>query len=252
MKRIACFGLLVVVLGLVTSACASSTQSGSSPTPASTATRAPSASPNADAPSEDVVRQAAEIVGGGDQPGYTVAVLDGWGVHGGFVIKYASAGPGPVLGISVWDVGRVFRDPCRWHGQAYDPGPGVNDLVKALVAQPMRNATKPNDVTLAGYQGRYLELSVPADQKSSTWTDFDACDVDAEGHRDFQGWLGRKGGNRYEQVPGQVDRLWVLDVAGRRLVVDATYSPDIQQGDRRELQRVVQSIRFEKGGGGTQ
>ena len=53
-------------------------------------------------------------MGGGDQPGYTVAVLDGWGVHGGFVIKYASAGPGPVLGISVWDVGRVFRDPCRW------------------------------------------------------------------------------------------------------------------------------------------
>ena len=46
MRRIACFGLLVVVLGLVTSACASSTQSGSSPTPASTATRAPSASPN--------------------------------------------------------------------------------------------------------------------------------------------------------------------------------------------------------------
>jgi hypothetical protein len=41
-------------------------------------------------------------------------------------------------------------------------------------------------------------------------------------------------GNRYEQVSGQVDRLWVLDVNGERLVVDATYSPDTIQADRNE------------------
>lgn len=50
--------------------------------------------------------------------------------------------------------------------------------------------------------------------------------------------------NRYEQVPGQVDRLWVLDVHGQRLVVDTTYSPDTTHADRDELGHVVESLRF--------
>jgi hypothetical protein len=156
------------------------------------------------------------VMGTGTYPGYTVIVpAAGWydvaGHH--FVIKYPTVG-GPVLGLSVWDVGQVFRDPCHWQGQGFDPGPSVSALVEALVAQPMRNATRPTDVTLAGYKGQYLKLSVPADLKSSTWTNFDACDVDEDGSHDFQGWLGNGMGNRYEQVPGQVDRLWVLDVKG--------------------------------------
>ena len=147
--------------------------------------------------------------------------------------------------MGVWDVGQVFRDPCHWQGQGFDPGPSVSALVAALVAQRMRNATRPTDVTLAGYQGKYLEWSVPATIESSALSEFDACDVEPDGqHHDFQGWLGNGMGNRYEQVPGQVDRLWVLDVNGQRLVVDATYSPDTTQADRDELARVVESLRF--------
>jgi hypothetical protein len=185
-------------------------------------------------------------MGTGTYPGYTVAVPDGWYDGGGrFVIKYPTNDvPAPVLGLGVWDVGQVFRDPCHWQGQEFDPGPGVDELVAALVAQPKRNATKPIDVKLAGYSGRYLEWSVPADLKSSTWTDFDDCDVDSDGHHDFNSWLGNGMGNRYQQVPGQVDRLWVLDVAGQRLVVDATYSPDTNPADRDELEEMVESLRF--------
>jgi hypothetical protein len=110
----------------------------------------------------------------------------------------------------------------------------------------MRNASRPTAVTLAGYSGQYLEWSVPADLKSSTWTDFDACDVDPSDvvHRNFNSWLGNGMGNRYQQVPGQVDRLWVLDVNGQRLVIDGTYSADTVQADRDELESVVASIRF--------
>jgi hypothetical protein len=138
----------------------------------------------------------------------------------------------------------VFRDPCHGKGQAFDPGPSVGALVAALVAQPMRNATKPTDVILAGYKGQYLELSVPVDLKSTTWASFDDCDAQEDGARDFQGWLGNGKGNRYEQVPAQVDRLWVLDVKGQRLVVDATYSPDTTTADRAELASIVASLRF--------
>jgi hypothetical protein len=108
----------------------------------------------------------------------------------------------------------------------------------------MRRPT-PTDVTLAGYAGKYLEWSVPADPKSSSWTSFDACDLDSDGvHRDFVSWLGNGTGDRYEEVSGQVDQLGVLDVNGKRLVVDSTYSPDTSQGDREELEAAVDSLRF--------
>jgi hypothetical protein len=188
----------------------------------------------------------ATVLGDGSYPGYTVHAPTGWSDDGSFVIKPPDSGnPRMVLGLSVWDVGQVYRDPCHWHGQGFDPGPSVADLVAALVAQKTRNATTPTDVTLAGYAGKYIEWSVPADLKSSTYTDFDACDLATNGvDRDFASWLGTGGGERYEEVPGQVDDLWVLDVKGQRLVVDATYSPDTSQSDRAALQQVVDSLRF--------
>lgn len=213
----------------------------SAPPPPATAT------PDAGPTPLDPGTHAAKVIGTGTYPGFTVVTPEGWYDGGGFfVLKYAASDvPGPVLGISVWDVGQVFHDPCHWQGKAFDPGPSVTDLVTALVAQPMRNATKPKDATLAGYSGRSLELSVPADMMSSRRSQFDACDLEADGvHRDFQGWLGNGMGNRYEQVPGQVDRLWILDVNGQRLLVDATYSPDTTPADRAEQEQIVQSLRF--------
>jgi hypothetical protein len=49
---------------------------------------------------------------------------------------------------------------------------------------------------------------------------------------------------RYQQLAGQVDRLWVLDVDGQRLVVDATHSPDATPADRDELARVAEPLKF--------
>jgi hypothetical protein len=242
------------VLALVASACTaglvdtsptsrSSSVTTAGPSAPPTATFAPTQSPDS-APSSSA-GVTALVMGTGRYPTWTVDAPAGWSVVGDhFVVKYATDKPGPVLGVSVWDVGLVFRDPCHWQGQAFDPGPSVDELVSALVAQPMRNASKPTDVTLAGYAGRYLELSVPADMISTKWTEFDDCDVDADGERDFQGWLGKGMGNRYAQVPDQVDRLWVLDVNGQRLVVDGTYSPDTSQIVRDELGHIAESLRF--------
>jgi hypothetical protein len=180
---------------------------------------------------------------------YTVVVPAGWFALGtDLVDKYPETGKRrPVLGLSVWDVGQVPRDPCHWQGKGLDPGPSVETLVAALVAEKMRNATSPTDVTLAGYEGKYFEWSVPADMMSSTWTDFDGCDLSSDGvDRDFVSWFANDPTHdeRYEEVPGQVDRLWVLAVNGQRLVVDATYSPDTTQADRAALSRVVDTLRF--------
>ena len=45
-------------------------------------------------------------------------------------------------------------------------------------------------------------------------------------------------------MAGQVDRLWVLNVNGQRLLVDATYSPDTTAAERDSLDQVAESLRF--------
>jgi hypothetical protein len=134
-----------------------------------------------------------------------------------------------------WDVDQVYPTPCKWKGKPMvDPGPDVDRLVAALSDQPLRNATAPTDIELGGFHGKYLELSVPTD------IDFDDCD---EGY--FESWTANGwASDRYQQKPGQVDRIWVLDVNGERLVVDASYLPEATPQDRAELESVVDSIRF--------
>ena len=189
-------------------------------------------------------RQSAVVIGRGSYPEFSVVVPPGWYESGPFIVKYAGGGPGPVLGLSVWDVGQVPSDPCHWSTTMRDPGPGVDALVRALVSQAGRRATTPVKVKLAGQSGQYLEWSVPG------WTvtgdaDFAGCDDPGNGHHDFVSWFATDPeGERYEQVAGQVDRLWVLDVNGQRLVVDGTYSPDTTPAERAELANVVASLRF--------
>jgi hypothetical protein len=180
----------------------------------------------------------------GTYPEYSLEVPAGWTTMGRFTIK--EGGGQLVLGIGVWDVGMVPGDPCRWQSTTQLPGPTVDDLVTALTAQVSRNATAPVAVTLAGYPGTYLELSVPADLVVTGDADFEGCDVEpSDGHRNFVSWFGAGGiGTRYQQVAGQVDQLWILDVEGQRLVVNATRSPDATPADIVEQLRIVQSLQI--------
>ena len=174
----------------------------------------------------------------GTHPSYSVQAPAGWSATGAFV----SRNPPSVMGLSVWDAIQVPTDPCRWSSTMTTPGPTVDDLVKALVAQRTRNASAPVQATLAGYTGVYLEWSVPPDmvdgEKCDPWPD--------NGYRDFVSFLGVGGSERYEQLANQIDRLWVLDVDGHRLVVDATYSADATDAQKAELDQVAKSLRFDE------
>ena len=123
-------------------------------------------------------------------------------------------------------------------------GPTVDDLVGALSSQRFRDPTAPSGAMLAGHDGQYLELSVPDDWVVTGDADFQGCDDPGNGHQDFVSWWGTDGGDRYQQAAGQVDRVWVLDVEGQTLLVDATYTPDTSVADREELEEVVTSLRF--------
>ena len=166
-------------------------------------------------------------------PKIAITVPEGWFNFDGWAM---SKGREPTTTfVTFWEVDRVYPTPCRWkYRPMVEPGRGVDGLASALLKQPLRKATAPVAVELGGFPGKYLEWSVPTD------ISFVDCDEGV-----FESWTARGwSSDRYQQAPGQVDRIWILNVYGGRLVVDASYLPAATAEDRAELQRVVDSIRF--------
>jgi len=61
----------------------------------------------------------------------------------------------------------------------------------------------------------------------------------------FESWTASGwSSERWQQGPGQVDRIWILDVQGQRLVIDAGYMPSATTAERAELNCIVHSIRI--------
>ena len=170
------------------------------------------------------------------RPGYAqlpriaVTLPSGWFNYNGWAVN--DGGP---LGLAFWDVAQVYPTGCRWQGKPIiDPGRTVDGLARVLAARPLRHASRPTDVVLAGFRGKYLRWSVPSK------INFSRC-----GQGYFESWRGRGWAtDRWQQGPGQVDRLWILDVEGHRLVIDANYMPSATRKQRDELERIVHSIKF--------
>ena len=163
----------------------------------------------------------------------TMHLLDGYGpVAGGPVVFGTDGGQG----ISAWTVGNVYADPCHWGGTLLDPpiDPSVDGLVAGLASQKSRHASVAADVSLDGFTGKYMELTVPAR------IDLAGCD---EG--EFRTWVDPTlEGARYLE-PGQRDLLWIVDVDGSRLVIDAALGPHTTRKDRADRIKMVESIRIE-------
>jgi len=190
-----------------------------------------------------------QLAGGGTEfPAFKVTVPDGWNTLDGWILNRPRASEDiPPVAVQFWDVDQVYGHPCEWSGTLFQPGPTVDDLAEALIDVPLRNATQPIDVTLDGHAGKYLEWSVPVNIEMDEQGDFLDCDLTYDGHRDFKSWTGKGwSSNRYQQGPGQVDRLWILDIDGARLVIDAFSMPYATSNGREELLAVVESIRFER------
>jgi hypothetical protein len=148
-----------------------------------------------------------------------------------------------LLGVTFWNVSTVPADPCHWQRGGPKLGPTVDDLATALANQSRRHATTPRDVTLAGYAGKHQTLTVPAHIQYAL-DEFSSCD---QGY--FVSWDETPSSSfeRYHQGPGQVDELWILDIHGFRLVIDATYWLNTPAQDLAEIHRIVSSVRIERG-----
>jgi len=136
----------------------------------------------------------------------------------------------------------VPADPCRGTSTMPDtPAATVDEIAAALAAQASRDASEPIDVMIDGYAGKSLTLHAPAGVDESgcetgtviTYTTSTNPDLDPDGF-----W-------RNTQRPDEVSDLWILDVGGAIVIIDAVSSPDDPAELVEEVHGVVESTTFE-------
>jgi hypothetical protein len=170
---------------------------------------------------------------------------EGWSQWAG-TVKFSEEGH---VGVSIITVTNLVSDGCRDHSHADPPvGPTINDLATALAnLAPFQLTSPPKDVTVSGYDGRHLELTVP--------------DLPVEGSGDDRRFIGCTDGNLkswvapFDTEPGDAfygytdsgytEEFWILDVEGTRLVIAAERSAGSPDSDLAELRTILDSIRIE-------
>jgi hypothetical protein len=139
-------------------------------------------------------------------------------------------GPGGETGLVVLRGGRLYGDPCHTTPPPdIAVGPTVADFVDALVRHPDLDVTAPADVTLAGYEGKYVDLQLPADTSECTPSG--------------QFWPFEPG--MYAQGPSHRWHLYILDVEGTRVVIQVMDYARTSAEDLAKLQSIVDSIKIE-------
>ncbi len=164
----------------------------------------------------------------------TFTVPAGWGANMGgpyalWLDQTTASGP-EAMSFLIFD--SVYADACHYDKGLAHPGPTVDALATALATMPGLDATTPTDVTLGGYQGKQLTLTAPASTAG--------CTLAPDGYAIWQLPLGAI----HSMMPGERDRVWILDVDGQRLVIDAAEVPGQTAEAKAEIQGILDSIRI--------
>ena len=157
---------------------------------------------------------------------------------------------GGVLLAWAWPAGtefNVFGDPCQWTTTIPDtPATTPDEIAAGFAAQAQTDATEPVDVTVGGYAGKAVTLHTPMSYEVPGATreeEFGDCDQETFA---FYGVVGDEVSHeRNSQGPGQIDELWILDVEGSILILDAAYGPATPADLVEELRNLVESATFE-------
>jgi len=182
----------------------------------------------------------------------TVNLPMGWEAAGpSMYLKRASAGP-VGLSIGAYSIQHVNTFPCRWASPAYtdtaypQTAAGLALALSAFWGQDpdqvpfFSNSTiapissRPRPTAIGGHPAWYVDVLIPS------VLDFSQCDADQ-----FVLWESADGSVRYGLGPGEIDRLWVVDMDGAPVVIDATLPLLASRSDAAELQAVIDSVRIE-------
>lgn len=162
-----------------------------------------------------------------------LTVEDGWTSGTYFIV-------GNTKLVSFWTAANVYDDICDpatgglpTASQLPSPGvgPTVDDLVAAFDAQVNTDMSPPVDVTVGGYTGKRVTMRIS--------DPYDHCIGDDEPR---PMWVDAAGEPKRGLQPGEPDTIWVVDVAGRRVVIVAYNAggPDAKAS----IDGVIESIEF--------
>jgi hypothetical protein len=170
---------------------------------------------------------------------------EGWSQWVG-AVKFGDEGH---VAVSITTVTNLVSDGCSDHSHSDPPvGPTVDDLATALAdLAPFQVTSPPKDVTVYGYDGKHLELTVP--------------DLPVEGSGDNRRFTECNSGQLkswvapFDTTPGDAfygytdsgytEEFWILNVEGTRLMIAAERSAGSPQDDLEELRAILDSIRIE-------
>jgi hypothetical protein len=148
-----------------------------------------------------------------------------------------------------WPAGtgfNVYGDPCQWLTTLPEsPATTPDEIAAAFAAQASTDATAPVDVTVGGFAGKAVTLHVPMEYDLPNATreeEFADCDNDVFA---FYGVAGETGEARNAQGAGQIDELWILDVNGSIVIIDAALSPATPADLVEEVRTLAESATFE-------
>jgi hypothetical protein len=137
----------------------------------------------------------------------------------------------------LWGIDGVYADPC---GKITGPplSASADDLASAVATLPGAELVSgPEDVTLGGHRATHVAITIPDDIACAPsdfflWYDASGCDGDTPCGR----WVS---------ALGETNHVWIFEVDGKHVWIEAeTYrgaSPELE----REVQQIVESIRFE-------
>jgi hypothetical protein len=181
----------------------------------------------------------------------SIALPDGWSKAGdGMYAKSTGATAAADVSISAWRLRSVNVYPCRWSVGAFPDEVLMRTAEGQALAlsswwgqdplmPPKSNAgispiaSKPRAVTVHGYPTWSVEVLIPSG------LDLAECDAGQ-----LVLWEAADGTTR-TSVPGQLDRLWVVEIGGEVIVVDVASSSSTSEAAVSELNAVIESIIIE-------
>lgn len=177
---------------------------------------------------------------GPDSASFTFSVpsrsWEGMSFDGGGTKGVAWYGNTNGVGLGFLRVTSLERDPCKWSGTNNDIalGPSVDDLVNALTASTNFETSVPNDVTVSGYSGKHVVVTMPD-------TGFMGANALGCDGTNYFIW-NADGFNIYAQGPSNRWDLRILDVGGERVVIMASSFVDSEPVRLTELKQIADSI----------
>jgi hypothetical protein len=170
----------------------------------------------------------------------SIQVPGGYAGYGDlFVLKRSSS---TEAAVGTMTISEIFGDACHWRGTALGRSAvsSGDAAAAALASQQGLRVSTPTDVTVDGFAGTYMERRVPAQTRISD------CDGEAKTPELPQFTVYRSPGfdNRVLH-PGQLQQLWILDLDGVPLVIEATSDAETSAQVRAELVQMVESVRID-------